>query len=171
MKSVLLATPQYEPGLPSPCTGIPRTPDPPVGVSDTPGVVLLTLSTPESGTTPPQMFLFVVNVVLASSGTTISRTLEANDFMDAQARQFAIDGLMAGGVYLFSAQAQNEFGSSDFSGNSQRVQVATSRFQLCVWVCVCVCVCVNQHFTRNIAKWRSVVCTRNCGMYEEQPSL
>ena len=97
------------------------------------------------------MFSFVVNVVLASSGSTISRTLEADDYMDTQARQFTIDGLMEGGVYLFSAQAQNEFGSSDFSGNSQRVQVATSRFQLvcilvwlvCVFVwCVCGCVCV-----------------------------
>ena len=86
------------------------------------------------------MFSFVVNAVLASSGTTISRTLEADDYMDTQERQFTIDGLMAGGVYLFSAQAQNEFGSSDFSGNSQIVEVATSRFQLCVCVCVCVCV-------------------------------
>ena len=60
--------------------------------------------------------------------------------MPKATNEFTINGLMEGGVYLFSAQAQNEFGSSDFSGNSQIVEVATSRFQLCVGVCVCVCV-------------------------------
>jgi len=39
-----------------PPAGIPRTPDTPTSVSNTPGSVVLTLSTRESGTVPPQMF-------------------------------------------------------------------------------------------------------------------
>ena len=117
-----------------PPVGIPRIPDTPTSVSNSPGSVILTLSTCKSGTTPPQMFSFVVNVTLAFDRSRFSRTLEANDYIDGEARQFTIDGLMTGGVYLFSAQAQNEFGFSDFSGNSQPIQ---SRFQ---HVCACVCV-------------------------------
>ena len=120
-----------------PPAGIPPTPDTPTGVSNTPGTVLLTLSTLESGTTPPQMFLFVVNVTLTFDGSTFSHILEANDYMDGEARQFTIDGLMVGGIYLFSAQAQNEFGSSDFSGGSL-IQIDTSTSQS-----VCV---VSMHF-------------------------
>jgi len=118
-----------------PPAGIPRPPDTPTGVSNTAGSVLLTLSTPESGTTPPQMFSFVVNVILAFDGSTFSHILEANDYMDGEARQFTIDGLMVGGIYLFSAQAQNEFGSSDFSGGSL-IQIDTSTSQS---VCVVSC--------------------------------
>ena len=96
-------------------TGIPQVPSPPTGISNSPGSVVLTLSTCKSGTTPPQMFSFVVNVTLAFDRSRFSRTLEANDYIDGEARQFTIDGLMTGGVYLFSAQAQNEFGASEFS--------------------------------------------------------
>ena len=117
-----------------PPVGIPRTPDTPTGVSNTPSSVVLTLSTRESGTTPPQMFSFVVNVTLTFDGSRFSRTLEAYDYIDGEARQFTIAGLMTGGVYLFSAQAQNAFGASEFSGSSLLIR---GRFQ-----CVCVCVCV-----------------------------
>jgi len=111
-----------------PHAGIPQVPVTPTGISNAPGSVLLTLSTPESGTTPPQMFLFVVNVTLTFDGSTFSHILEANDYMDGEARQFTIDGLMVGGIYLFSAQAQNEFGSSDFSGSSL-IQIDTCTSQ------------------------------------------
>jgi len=87
-------------------TGIPQVPTPPTGISNSPGSVLLTLSTRKSGTTPPQMFSFVVNVTLVFDRSRFSRTLEASDYIDGEARHFTIDGLMTGGVYLFSAQAQ-----------------------------------------------------------------
>lgn len=110
-----------------PHSGIPQVPSPPTGSSNTPGSVLLTLSTKESGTTTPQKFSFFVNITLASGGITTSRTLEAKDYSDREERQFTVDGLTAGGAYLFSAQAQNQFGVSDFSGNSFVVRVATSK--------------------------------------------
>jgi len=114
-----------------PPAGIPRTPDTPIGVSNTPGSVVLTLSTQESGTTPPQMFSFVVNVTLTGDGSRSSRILEANDYIDNEQREFTIDGLMAGEFYRFSAQAQNQFGSSDFT-NSDPIR---GRFQCVgVWV-------------------------------------
>ena len=112
-------------------TGIPQVPTPPTGVSNTPGSVVLIVSTRESGTTPPQMFSFVVNITLTFDGTRSSHTLEANDYIDGEAHQFSIDGLMTGDVYLFSAQAQNEFGASEFSGNSLLIR---GKFQ-----CVCMC--------------------------------
>ena len=55
-----------------------------------------------------------------------SHTLDASDYIDGQDRQFAIDGLMEGEQYVFSAQAQNQFGSSDFSGSSNFIPVTTS---------------------------------------------
>ena len=123
-----------------PPAGIPRTPDTPTGVSNTPGSVVLTLSTRESGTTPPQMFSFVVNITLTFDGSRFSRILEANDYMDNEERQFTIDGLLAGEFYLFSAQAQNQFGTSDFT-NSDPIR---GRFQCVgVWVCGCLCVGVG----------------------------
>jgi len=144
--SPLIPAPVTTPRTIPPPAGIPRTPETPIGISNTPGSVVLTLRTRESGTTPPQMFSFVVNITLTPGGTRSSRILEANEYMDNEQREFTIDGLMAGGTYLFSAQAQNEFGSSGFV-NSQPIG---GRFQ-CVGVCgcvgvvsvgVCVCVCV-----------------------------
>jgi len=89
------------------------------------------------------MFSFVVNVTLTFDGSRFSRILEANDYMDNEERQFTIDGLLAGEVYLFSAQAQNQFGSSDFT-NSAPIR---GRFSVCgcvgVWVCGCLCVGVG----------------------------
>ena len=98
------------------------------------------------------MFSFVVNITLTGDESRSSRILEADDYMDNDQREFTIDGLMAGGFYLFSAQAQNEFGSSGFS-NSQPIR---GRFQcvgvwvsvcgcvgICVWVCMWVCGCVD----------------------------
>ena len=130
-----------------PPAGIPRTPEMPIVESNTPGSVVLTLSTRESGTTPPQMFSFVVNITLTLDGSRSSRILEANDYIDNEQREFTIDGLMAGEFYLFSAQAQNEFGSSDFTHSAPIL----GRFYcvgvwVCgcvgVWVSVCGCVCV-----------------------------
>jgi len=112
-----------------PPAGIPRTPDTPTGVSNTPGSVVLTLSTRESGTTPPQMFSFVVSIILTLDGSRSSRILDANDYVDNEQHEFTIDGLMAGEIYLFSAQAQNEC-SSRFA-NSQPIG---GRFQcMGVW--------------------------------------
>ena len=89
------------------------------------------------------MFSFVVTITLTPGGTTSSRILEANDYVDDEERVFTIDGLMAGGIYLFSAQAQNQFGSSDFT-NSAPIR---GRFSVCgcvgVWVCGCLCVGVG----------------------------
>ena len=84
------------------------------------------------------MFSFVVNITLTLDGTRSSRILEANDYVDGEQREFTIDGLMAGEVYLFSAQAQNQFGSSDFT-NSDPIR---GRFSVCGCLCVGVCVCV-----------------------------
>ena len=61
------------------------------------------------------MFSFVVIITLTLDGSRSSRILEANDYIDNEQREFTIDGLMAGEFYLFSAQAQNQFGSSDFT--------------------------------------------------------
>ena len=124
-----------------PPAGIPRTPEMPIVESNTPGSVVLTLSTRESGTTPRQMFSFVVNITF--DGSRFSRILEANDYMDNEQREFTIDGLMAGEFYLFSAQAQNQFGSSDFA-NSDQIR---GRFSVCGCVGVGVgvggCECVD----------------------------
>ena len=54
-----------------------------------------------------------------------SRTLEASDYVDGENRQFTIDGLMEGEYYVFSAQARNQFGSSDFSENSDFINSTT----------------------------------------------
>ena len=43
--------------------------------------------------------------------------------MDGEDRQFTIDGLMEGEQYVFSARARNQFGSSDFSGNSDFITI------------------------------------------------
>ena len=61
------------------------------------------------------MFSFVVSITLTLDGSRSSRILDANDYVDNEQREFVIDGLMAGEFYRFSAQAQNEFGSSDFT--------------------------------------------------------
>jgi len=120
-------------------TGIPQVPTPPTGISNSPGSVVFTVSTRESGTTPPQMFSFIVNITLVFDRSRFSHTLEVNDYIDGEARQFTIDGLMTGDVYLFSVQAQNEFGASEFSGNSLLIR---GTFQ-CVCTCMCVvCACV-----------------------------
>ena len=59
-----------------------------------------------------------------------SRTLNASDYVDGQDGRFTIDGLMEGEQYLFSVQAQNQFGSSPFSGNSDFITTGTG--MLCV---------------------------------------
>jgi len=69
------------------------------------------------------MFSFVVNITLTLDRSRSSRILEANGYVDNEQREFTIDGLMAGEFYLFSAQAQNQFGSSDFT-NSDPIRVA-----------------------------------------------
>ena len=55
-----------------------------------------------------------------------SRTLEASDYVDGQDNQFIIDGLMEGEQYVFSAQARNQFGISEFSGNSDLITINTT---------------------------------------------
>ena len=87
------------------------------------------------------MFSFVVNVTLTLDWSTFSCTLEANDYIDGEEREFTIDGLMAGGVYLFSAKAQNQFGASDFSNSSLLIH---GRFKY-VHGCGCGCGCAQVH--------------------------
>ena len=101
--------------------GIPHVPEIPIGTSNSPGSVTLTLRTPASGRMPSQMFLF--NFTQTSNSMEGSRTLEASDYVDGQDHQFIIDGLMEGEQYAFSAQAQNQFGISEFSGNSDLVTI------------------------------------------------
>lgn len=98
--------------------GIPQVPDIPTGTSTFPGSVVLTLHTPASGRMPSQMFLFLVNFTQTSNGIQGSRTINASDYVDGEDRQFTIDGLIKREYYVFSAQARNQFGSSDFSENS-----------------------------------------------------
>ena len=103
--------------------GIPHVPDTPTGVSRSSGSVVLTLRTPASGRMPSsEMFSFIVNFTQPNS-IEGSRTLEASDYIDGQNHQFTIDGLMEGEQYVFSAQAQNQFGYSKFSGNSDFITI------------------------------------------------
>ena len=53
--------------------------------------------------------------------------LEASDYVDGQDHQFIIDGLIEGEQYVFSAQAQNQFGFSKFSGNSDLITINTTQ--------------------------------------------
>ena len=115
-----------------PSTGIPQVPETPYGRPNGAGHVLLTLRTPASGRMPSGMFYFIVSFTQASNSMEGSRALDASDYMDGQDRHFTIDGLMEGERYLFSAQAQNQFGSSPFSGNSDLLEAGIS--------CMCVCV-------------------------------
>ena len=103
--------------------GVPQIPETPYGVSSSPGSITLTIRTPVSGRMSSQIFLFIVNFTQTSDGMEGSRTLEASDYMDGEDRQFTIDGLMEGEQYVFSAQARNQFGSSDFSGNSDFITI------------------------------------------------
>ena len=117
-------------------TGIPQVPVAPVGRPNGAGSVLLNLRTAASGRMPPGMFYFIVNFTQISSNIEGSRMVEASNYVDDQPAQFTIDGLMEGERYLFWVQAQNQFGSSPFSGNSGLIEAGTSK------LCVCVCVCV-----------------------------
>ena len=74
---------------------------------------------------PSHIFFFIVNFTQASNSMEGSRTLEASDYVDGENRQFTIDGLMEGEYYVFSAQARNQFGSSDFSENSDFINSTT----------------------------------------------
>ena len=56
--------------------------------------------------------------------------------MDGERRHFTINGLMEGESYLFRAQAQNQFGSSGFSGISLPITIVTSKYH--TFVCICV---------------------------------
>ena len=103
--------------------GVPQIPETPYGVSSSPGSIILTIRTPMSGRMSSQIFLFIVNFTQRSEGMEGSRTLEASDYMDGEDRQFTIDGLMEGEQYVFSVQARNQFGSSDFSGNSDFITI------------------------------------------------
>ena len=58
--------------------------------------------------------------------------LEVSNYVDDQSQQFIIDGLMEGERYLFITQAQNQFGSSPFSGNSDLIEAGTSKLCVCV---------------------------------------
>ena len=110
---------------PIPPTGIPQVPETPTHVSSGPGSVLLNLNTPASGRMPPEIFYFIVNFTQASTRMEDSRTLNAPNYMDGQDHQFTIDGLIEGEQYVFSVQAQNQFGSSPFSGNSDLIEAGT----------------------------------------------
>ena len=103
--------------------GVPQIPETPYGVSSSLGSITLTIRTPVSGRMSSQIFLFIVNFTQRSDGMEGSRTLEASDYMDGEDRQFTIDGLMEGEQYVFSVQARNQFGSSDFSGNSDFITI------------------------------------------------
>ena len=105
--------------------GIPQVPDIPTGTSTAPGSVIITLRTPASGRMPSQMFLFIVNFTQISNGIEGSSTINDSDYMDGENHQFTIDGLMEGEYYVFSAQARNQFGSSDFSENSDFINSTT----------------------------------------------
>ena len=107
--------------------GIPQVPDIPTGMSTAPGSVIITLRTPASGRMPSQMFLFIVNFTQISNGIEGSRTINASDYIDGDNHQFTIDGLMEGEYYVFSAQARNQFGSSDFSENSDFINSTSYR--------------------------------------------
>ena len=131
--------------------GIPQTPLAPTGVPSGAGSVLLTLRTQASGRMPSGMFSFIVNFTHISSNMEGSIMLEASNYVDDQSQQFMIDGLMEGERYLFSAKAQNQFGSSPFSGNSDLIEAGTSK--LCMCVCVCVCVCVFVCVTNLSSVW------------------
>ena len=89
-----------------------------------------------------------------------SQMVDASDYVDDQPQQFPIDGLMEGDRYLFSAQAQNQFGSSPFSGNSDIIDAGIGMLYMCtcnvsrylfqypVFVCscmhMCTCACMNR---------------------------
>ena len=116
--------------------GIPQVPDIPIGVSNALGSVVLTLRTAASGRVRPQRFSFIVNFTRTSTIMEGSRVLFASDYVDGERHQFTIDGLMEGESYLFSAQARNQFGSSEFSGISTPITIVTSKSHMCVCVCV-----------------------------------
>ena len=103
--------------------GVPQIPKTPYGVSSSPGSITLTIRTQVSGRMSPHIFLFIVNFTQTSDSMEDSRTLEASDYMDGEDRQFTIDGLVEGEQYVFSARARNQFGSSDFSGNSDFITI------------------------------------------------
>ena len=118
--------------------GIPQVPDTPIGVSNALGSVLLTLRTAASGRVSPQRFSFIVNFIRTSTSMEGSRVLFASDYVDGERHQFTINGLMEGESYLFSAQARNQFGSSEFSPISTPITIVTSKSHI-VYVCVCLC--------------------------------
>ena len=117
--------------------GISQVPDTPIGVTNDHGGVVLTLRTAVSGRVRSQMFSFIVNFTQTSASMKGSRVLFASDYVDGERHQFTINGLMEGESYLFSAQARNRFGSSEFSGISTPITIVTSKSH--TWVCVCLC--------------------------------
>ena len=61
-----------------------------------------------------------------------SRIVDASDYVDDQPQEFTIDGLMEGERYLLIAQAQNQFGFSPLSGNSDLIEAGLSKLcELC----------------------------------------
>ena len=112
------------------CVGIPQTPATPTGMSNSPGNVILTLSTAESGTeASTELFNFTVRAEQVTSDDVIVslhlRPIE--NYTDTQAVEVAIGGLVGNQEYRFSAAASNRFGSSSFSENSQAIRVQGER--------------------------------------------
>ena len=104
-------------------TGIPQTPVL-LKASSSAGRVTIEVATNESGTTPPNMFLFIVKVVQVGSPDTERQfTLEARDYIDGSSVQFQLSGFSKvdeGVTHLINVSCANMFGTS---GDSNQLPV------------------------------------------------
>ena len=108
-------------------TGVPAVPLTPTLLSSNATSITLILHTSATGLVgDDEMFTFRLRVTATDDNGRTETTFQEDMFpgdISGETVQFLVAGVVTGSSYIFSVQAENKFGSSEYSRDSESISI------------------------------------------------